>query len=357
MASKYQEYLAAQILSEGAIVNYRNLSRALKVHVNVAKQMLYEFYRIQKGKKPESIHATYLLCGVRSHEELEVGKTDNKQNGDDVDMTDAFMSSSIPEPDSQSPPNQVDIISITLVTEELLDDAKNKQSRIDSIHVYSLEPGPIENLQLLSDCTRRVRSATMDEDPLVTWEQYGTIYNPNAKRRTGARPPQPAPAPAPVPAPVPAHGTSSKKPADKPNAAAPTSKNPTGSQPSSSGKGTSKSEAGMSKAPPLKRDSSSIFKSFAKTKPPKKEEEVIKADEKTVQAQEDDLEMAEPSEDEESELAALPEVDREAKEKTEADKKAKAEREATLRKMMEAEDEEEEESRRGDTSEQGLFSN
>ena len=35
---QYKEYLATEILNEGHITTYRSLSRALKVHVNLAKQ-------------------------------------------------------------------------------------------------------------------------------------------------------------------------------------------------------------------------------------------------------------------------------------------------------------------------------
>lgn len=38
MAQDYSEYLAVNVLNEQQYVNYRNLSRALKVHSNLAKQ-------------------------------------------------------------------------------------------------------------------------------------------------------------------------------------------------------------------------------------------------------------------------------------------------------------------------------
>lgn len=41
MAQDYSEYLAANVLNEQQYVNYRNLSRALKVHSNLAKQYSY----------------------------------------------------------------------------------------------------------------------------------------------------------------------------------------------------------------------------------------------------------------------------------------------------------------------------
>ena len=47
-------------------VSYRTLSRALRVHANRAKQMLYDFHTTQNKKKPESLHATYLITGFQS---------------------------------------------------------------------------------------------------------------------------------------------------------------------------------------------------------------------------------------------------------------------------------------------------
>ena len=40
----FKKYLATEILSEQRTVSYRNVSRALKVHVTAAKCMLYEFH-------------------------------------------------------------------------------------------------------------------------------------------------------------------------------------------------------------------------------------------------------------------------------------------------------------------------
>lgn len=339
MASKYKDYLAAQILSEGVIINYRNLSRALNVHVNIAKQMLYEFHRIQNGKRPGSVHATYLICGARKAEESQTNAVHPQQNGADVEMGDAFMSSSLPEPESQSPSDDILITSVTLVVEEQLQAIKAQYSRIDSIHVYSLEPGPIKNIQLLSDCTRRLVEASAKDDPFETWKQYGTIHNPNAKRRSGVKPPQPPQRPPPS-------GPSKPAQSDKgPSNASSSGTKPTESnRPVSSEKDSGKNDSKASKAPAQKRDSSSLFKSFAKTKPPeaKRDESTSESSSRVENAKTDEEEMKDSSGDEDSELAALPEASKENKEKVDSEKKAKAEREARLREMMEEEEEEEE---------------
>ncbi len=64
MALSHRQWLAAQVLSDQQTVSYRTLARALKVHVNSAKRMLYDFHAHENAKRPGSIHATYLLAGT-----------------------------------------------------------------------------------------------------------------------------------------------------------------------------------------------------------------------------------------------------------------------------------------------------
>lgn len=47
MAQDFGEYLAVNVLSEQQYVNYRNLSRALKVHSNLAKQYISIIFLMQ----------------------------------------------------------------------------------------------------------------------------------------------------------------------------------------------------------------------------------------------------------------------------------------------------------------------
>jgi DNA polymerase delta subunit 3 len=87
-------------------VTYRQLSRAVQVHVNTAKQygfvlifdeelnskltgtrMLYEFHRTQNAKRPGAVHATYLINGTKK-------SSDGPRNGADGDVE---MGSSPPE--------------------------------------------------------------------------------------------------------------------------------------------------------------------------------------------------------------------------------------------------------------------
>lgn len=86
--------------------------------------MLYEFHRSQNAKKPQSLHATYLVCGVRKPaiEESSTNRV-HAENGEDVTMADdSFMSSSMPEPaeEDEEPHEEIPVTSITLVREEHL---------------------------------------------------------------------------------------------------------------------------------------------------------------------------------------------------------------------------------------------
>lgn len=111
------------------------------------------------------------------------------------------MQSSPPIPNSSAPQAPDDeaaptpIRSILLVKEEHLQQAKATFENITGIHVYSLAAGGLSDLNSLTECNRKIAVDYASEDPLVAWKQYGTIQNPNVKRRTQKRAP---PAPAPV---------------------------------------------------------------------------------------------------------------------------------------------------------------
>lgn len=79
MALPHRQWLAAQVLSDQQTVSYRMLARALKVHVNSAKRMLYDFHAHENAKRPGSVHATYLLAGSKKVNEKTL--LENKPNG------------------------------------------------------------------------------------------------------------------------------------------------------------------------------------------------------------------------------------------------------------------------------------
>jgi hypothetical protein len=131
MDSTQRTYLATQIYSEQATISYRTVARALKVHVNAAKRILYEFHAHENGKKPNSVHAIYLLAGTKKIHEYPAA-TNGNVNGADVDdepipsspppFTSSMLQSSQQEGDDQQSHNEiVPVKAITLVREESLD--------------------------------------------------------------------------------------------------------------------------------------------------------------------------------------------------------------------------------------------
>lgn len=62
--------------------------------------MLYEFHRQQNARKPGSVHATYLISGLRRLLSEEIGGSFVVDNGDEVESS-AYMSSSQAKEDSQ----------------------------------------------------------------------------------------------------------------------------------------------------------------------------------------------------------------------------------------------------------------
>ncbi|KAJ2795699.1 hypothetical protein H4S07_006411, partial [Coemansia furcata] len=59
--SNANDVLRLWVLQEEQVVTYRKLSRELKVHVNIAKQAMLEFYEANKS----SCHATFLVTGTK----------------------------------------------------------------------------------------------------------------------------------------------------------------------------------------------------------------------------------------------------------------------------------------------------
>ncbi|KAK7955621.1 uncharacterized protein PG986_004843 [Apiospora aurea] len=325
----YKNFLAQQILTEDKLVSvpaipatswlplpreptpanlqpkvtYRTLSRTLKVHVNLAKQMLYDFHKSQNDKNPGSLNATYLVYGTR--------KPSDEQDGD-VEMTDSVSDKN--ETFSETVPTRT----LALIREEMLPDTLRQYDEVTSIHVYSLAPHPMKDLQFLSDAAQQVVNMSIEEDfsPGAN-KTYGTIRNPNARkreRRAGA--PAPAPAKAQPKAPV----RQETKPVvkEEPKAAATT---------------TAKKVAANS-APGLKRQGSSggIGQMFAKAASrPKKPAAPEKPEEVPTPA------LSDEGEDDDE---PMPEA---AKQKVEEDGKSRRDRQAELRRMMDESDGEEEE--------------
>ncbi|RJE18611.1 hypothetical protein PHISCL_09056 [Aspergillus sclerotialis] len=348
MTVDYKRFLAENVLNERRTVTYRLLSRALKVHSTLAKQMLYEFHRTENAKKFNSVNATYVITGFQKPPESlpPHGNLSQDNNGDDDAMqSSSYISSSMPTQDVVVEPGA--IAAIVLVRGEELDEAKAMFQAISSIHVYSLQPAVLEDLNVLTDASREIVATYGNEDPLEFGKQWGMIQNGHVKRRTGppaalpqaSGPVKAAPAKATVPTkrplqkeePIQSKGDKKSEDADL-------------RQPSQS-IGTPHLEGRPQSPKPAehtapKKEKNSIFSSFAKAKPKQKKEEpatpVVSGAESAEPSGPEDVALDDASEEEPEEL--FPDTGRST---STANRETKREREDKLKKMMEEDDDEE----------------
>ncbi|MCJ1359278.1 MAG: hypothetical protein MMC33_009279 [Icmadophila ericetorum] len=317
------------------------LSRALKVHVHAAKKMLYDFHHEQNSKKPGSIHAVYLVSGIKTVNPAAAINGGHVKDGEDSFMQSSPFVSSPPQEEKDPPTMKV----ITLVREEQLEAAKGGYDSISTIHLYSLGPSYLQvgeqafgrataneqqqNLQILSDCTRELMVNDLTEDPLATGKVYGVIQNSRVKRRPTVRPPILA-----VPSIIKSEPNARTK--VLPKAAAPgssslrnvTNAEPSKLEPKAQEKSSITSSKPVTKPSKLTREQSDIFKSFGKTKAPalKKSESSAGV---SVQVTDEDEPMRDASEDEQPEDLVIP------SKPSGPIAQRKMEREEALRKMME----------------------
>lgn len=362
MSEDFKSHLATEILSEQRTITYRNVSRALKVHVNAAKCILYDFYTLQTDKKPGSVYATYLLCGVKKQSATSV-KTNGVTNGhngtlvhhDDDDehipSSPPPFTSSMLEPSQQSSQaagddqdlTQVPLRVVTLVREELLDAVKAEYETVTSLHIYSLSPGRIQDLVALTDAGRSLFTDVFSkQDPLQHNKVYGVIQNPHVRRRTGKRSVAPS---GPTPSFQPVKDEPSKPnsifPAKttavssaKKEAAETTTSKPASQDSTSSTKVTPK--------PALKRDSSDLFKAFAKQSQSKPRSSLSREDSDTKMSDAPTTAADDEGESEDDALFLDTGTRKAGTKKRPSDaKRERDDKAAKLRKMMDSDDEDE----------------
>jgi DNA polymerase delta subunit 3 len=128
MAAPHRQWLAAQVLSDQQTVSYRTLARALKVRINAAKRMLYDFHTHENAKKPGSVHATYLLAGIKTVQKkpaLSNGRNGTKLEDEPVPSSPPPFTSSMLQSSQQNGDGEeaemTSVQTITLVREESLD--------------------------------------------------------------------------------------------------------------------------------------------------------------------------------------------------------------------------------------------
>ncbi|KAF4506997.1 hypothetical protein G6O67_005677 [Ophiocordyceps sinensis] len=296
---EHKKFLADRLLSEERPITYRLLSRALDVHVNTAKRMLYDFHQYQNSLRAGSIRATYLLYGVKS------AKRDD-ENG---------MSSSIPEPEPRSEP--ISTQTLALVHEENLEAILRDFAEVTSIHIYSLAPWPRIDVASLADVASSVSETCKQDGPWIATSKHGVIPNPSVRRRdpAGRR------APAAVSAPKPGK---QEKVSQKPAPAAKV-KQETVEKSSSSAAPSGKGAAAKRGGP------GGIMQSFAKaaSRPPPKPKQASKKEETGEAAMSDDGEA------DDSDMPSSKKTCTTAPDTTRVGKK---EREEYLRRMMDEDD-------------------
>ncbi|KER00198.1 hypothetical protein AUEXF2481DRAFT_156 [Aureobasidium subglaciale EXF-2481] len=325
MANDYVEYLSENVLNDGQTVSYRTLSRALRVHNNVAKQMLYQFHHSQNEKQSNSLDATYLINGLQTIVPKQAEDTATESQSESQE-THAYQATCL-----------------LLVDEHELDHAKSTFDQVLSIHVYSIQPGKINDLHVLTECNRAIMATAAKEDLLETYKQYGVIQNGQVKRRAMRTQQHSKQASAQKPEPL-VSATKSAKPmfaSARPTASDAPNKTTTSNEstPASSQPSQTSAKPAATKPATLKREGSSLFKAFAKAKPKKTQSQ-------TTESSAEPTPTAEPVETEDEAMHDL--SDEEADDEdtamldegaiTETGGKSKKEREDELRRMMDMED-------------------
>jgi len=134
-------------------------------------RMLYAFHVDQNKRRPGSVHATYMLIGYRRAP----GTKNSPGSDEDVVMTSSPFNS------TQRDDKESEEKCVVVVSQEKLEETRLQLSRLVSIHVYSLEPTALTDLNAISSTCQDILSQFADEDKLAMWSTYGTIHNSVAK--------------------------------------------------------------------------------------------------------------------------------------------------------------------------------
>ncbi|KAM6447733.1 DNA polymerase delta subunit 3 [Liasis olivaceus] len=178
----YLENIDEFVTDQNRVVTYKWLSFTLGVHVNQAKQMLYDYVeRKRKENSGAQLHVTYLLAGNL----VQNGHTCHK---------------------------------VAVVREDKLEAMKSKLSTVASLHVYSIQKALLKDSSPLFNTDYDILKANLEN-----CSKFSAICCAAAVTRSVAEspaqvPPQPPPASNVLDAPVvnsPAPSTSSKQPAQQ----------------------------------------------------------------------------------------------------------------------------------------------
>ncbi|KAI5212078.1 hypothetical protein E4T38_00775 [Aureobasidium subglaciale] len=356
MANDYVEYLSENVLNDGQTVSYRTLSRALRVHNNVAKQMLYQFHHSQNEKQSNSLDATYLINGLQTivPKQAEDTATESQSESQETHAYQATCLLLVDEHEldrqSKSTWRCLGGFAETPLSTKSCQYTSTASSLARSMCISrSYKPTPNlvadfeQDLHVLTECNRAIMATAAKEDLLETYKQYGVIQNGQVKRRAMRTQQHSKQASAQKPEPL-VSATKSAKPmfaSARPTASDAPNKTTTSNEstPASSQPSQTSAKPAATKPATLKREGSSLFKAFAKAKPKKTQSQ-------TTESSAEPTPTAEPVETEDEAMHDL--SDEEADDEdtamldegaiTETGGKSKKEREDELRRMMDMED-------------------
>ncbi|KAG5986660.1 hypothetical protein E4U52_008368 [Claviceps spartinae] len=163
---EHEKFLADRLHSDNRSITYRELSKALHIHVNMAKGLLFRFHQSQSRQRKGIVRATYLVCGTLVPS---VGR--HNENTDISSQTD------------RSPQSKKES-ELILVGEVNLQGQLQLYQSVSSIHIYGLSPSSSRNPWLEEICGQaNGEVSTYEAENKTSIGKLGTIYNSRVRRR------------------------------------------------------------------------------------------------------------------------------------------------------------------------------
>ncbi|KAG5952148.1 hypothetical protein E4U57_006358 [Claviceps arundinis] len=163
---EHEKFLADRLHSDNRSITYRELSKALHIHVNTAKGLLFRFHQSQSRQRKGTVRATYLVCGT-----LVPSLGRHHENTDLSSQTDGS-----PQSKKES--------ELILVGEVNLQEQLQLYQSVSSIHIYGLSPSSSRNPWLEEICGQANGEVSTNEaENKASIGKLGTIYNSRVRRR------------------------------------------------------------------------------------------------------------------------------------------------------------------------------
>ncbi|KAG6204180.1 hypothetical protein E4U50_005369 [Claviceps purpurea] len=163
---EHEKFLADRLHSDNRSITYRELSKALHIHVNMAKGLLFRFHQFQSRQRKGTVRATYLVCGTLVPS---VGR--HHENTDLSSQTDGSLQSKKER-------------KLILVGEVNLQEQLQLYQFVSSIHIYGLSPSSSRNPWLDEICGQTSGEvSTYEAENKASVGKLGTIYNSRVRIR------------------------------------------------------------------------------------------------------------------------------------------------------------------------------